>query len=217
MSSERTLRRGVQSAGRDLGILEDDAEAARPARPSPSDLERAADPAVDQVAHGEADVRFVGGDPGRDQAVAQRGRVGGVATSMRDDGLARRGVTRSVGGLPAAPSARARSGVLSARRRSAGPGGGRGPGTAGRPRAGRRGGRRAARLDAIRRLEDEAAVGRRDYFASGSGRSWNFTTLLVVPLPPSMWNGARVLTVAQSPRPFQPAFGSSMRPSIHLV
>jgi hypothetical protein len=24
------------------------------------------------------------------------------------------------------------------------------------------------------------------HFASGSGRSWNFTTLLVVPLPPSM-------------------------------
>ena len=42
-------------------------------------------------------------------------------------------------------------------------------------------------------------------------------TLLVVPLPPSMWNGARVLTVAQSPRPFQPPFGSSMRPSIHFV
>ena len=43
------------------------------------------------------------------------------------------------------------------------------------------------------------------YFASGSGRSWNFTTLLVVPLPPSMWNGARVLTVDHSPLPFQPA------------
>jgi hypothetical protein len=26
-----------------------------------------------------------------------------------------------------------------------------------------------------------------------------------------------VLTVAQTPRPFQPAFGSSMRPSIHFV
>ena len=53
--------------------------------------------------------------------------------------------------------------------------------------------------------------------ASGSGRSWKCTTLLVVPLPPSMWNGARVLTVAHSPRPFQPAFGSSIRPSIHFV
>ena len=29
--------------------------------------------------------------------------------------------------------------------------------------------------------------------------------------------GARVLTVAQRPLPFQPALGSSMRPSIHLV
>ena len=32
-----------------------------------------------------------------------------------------------------------------------------------------------------------------------------------------MCQGARVLTVAQRPRPFQPAFGSSMRPSIHFV
>src|SRR5581483_3891274 len=28
--------------------------------------------------------------------------------------------------------------------------------------------------------------------ASGSGRIWNLTSLLVVPLPPSMWKGARV-------------------------
>ena len=57
----------------------------------------------------------------------------------------------------------------------------------------------------------------RRHFASGSGRSWKCTTLLVVPLPVSMWNGARVLTVVQRPRPFQPPFGSSMRPSIHFV
>ncbi len=55
------------------------------------------------------------------------------------------------------------------------------------------------------------------YFASGSGRSWKRTTLLGVPLPVSAWNGARVLQVAHTPRPFQPASGSSMRPSIHLV
>ena len=55
------------------------------------------------------------------------------------------------------------------------------------------------------------------YLASGSGRSWNLMTLLGVPLPPSMWNGARVLTVVQSPLPFHPAFTSSMRPSTHLV
>src|SRR3712207_52994 len=55
------------------------------------------------------------------------------------------------------------------------------------------------------------------YLANGSGRSWNRYTLLVVPFPPSMWKGARVLIVAQRPRPFQPAFASSMRPSSHLV
>src|SRR5687768_7754032 len=32
----------------------------------------------------------------------------------------------------------------------------------------------------------------RPHFASGSGRTWNFTSLLIVPLPPSTWNGARV-------------------------
>ncbi len=30
------------------------------------------------------------------------------------------------------------------------------------------------------------------YLDSGSGRTWNFTSLGVFPLPPSMWNGARV-------------------------
>ena len=30
------------------------------------------------------------------------------------------------------------------------------------------------------------------YFASGSGRSWKCATLLGVPLPVSVWNGARV-------------------------
>ena len=53
--------------------------------------------------------------------------------------------------------------------------------------------------------------------ASGSGRSWNLTTFGRVPLPPSMWNGARVLVVAHSPLPFHPAAASSMRPSIHLA
>ena len=55
------------------------------------------------------------------------------------------------------------------------------------------------------------------YFASGSGLSWNCISLLVVPLPVSMWNGVRVLIVAHSPLPFQPFAGSSMRPSIHFV
>jgi|GEM_PF-2049011 len=31
-----------------------------------------------------------------------------------------------------------------------------------------------------------------DHFASGSGLTWNFNSLLVTPLPPSMWKGARV-------------------------
>ena len=56
-----------------------------------------------------------------------------------------------------------------------------------------------------------------DYFASASGRIWKCTTLLGVPAPVSAWNGARVLQVAQTPRPFQPRSASSMRPSIHLV
>ena len=30
------------------------------------------------------------------------------------------------------------------------------------------------------------------YLESGSGRTWNFTSFGVFPLPPSMWNGARV-------------------------
>src|SRR5919108_6587399 len=54
------------------------------------------------------------------------------------------------------------------------------------------------------------------YRANGSGRIWNLITLLVVPLPVSMWNGARVLIVDQIPRPFHPPFRSSMRPSIHF-
>jgi len=57
----------------------------------------------------------------------------------------------------------------------------------------------------------------RSYFASGSGRSWKWIALLVFPFPPSMWNGARVLMEAQRPRPFQPALGSSIRPSSHLA
>src|SRR5204863_7505639 len=57
----------------------------------------------------------------------------------------------------------------------------------------------------------------RDHFASGSGRNWILTTLLVVPRPRSIWNGVRVPVVVQRPFPFQPAFGSSIRPSIHFV
>jgi hypothetical protein len=52
------------------------------------------------------------------------------------------------------------------------------------------------------------------YFASGSGRSWNFTSFGTSPLPmPSPWNGVRLPELPHTPRPFQPPFGSSMRPS----
>src|SRR5262249_24352637 len=53
-----------------------------------------------------------------------------------------------------------------------------------------------------------------NYFASGSGLTCNFTSLLVVPRPPSMWKGARVEMLVQIPLPFHPALASSMRPSI---
>ena len=53
--------------------------------------------------------------------------------------------------------------------------------------------------------------------ASGSGRSWNFTSFGSVPLPPSTWNGVRLPADAQIPRPFQPPFGSSIRPSMVLA
>src|SRR5262249_15420130 len=53
--------------------------------------------------------------------------------------------------------------------------------------------------------------------ANGSGRSWKRTTLGSVPLPPSTWKGVRFPNVDHRPRPLQPAFASSMRPSIHLA
>jgi hypothetical protein len=55
------------------------------------------------------------------------------------------------------------------------------------------------------------------YLARGSGRTWKCIAIGGVPLPVSMWNGTRLLTVDHSPRPFQPPAGLSMRPSIHFV
>jgi hypothetical protein len=52
-----------------------------------------------------------------------------------------------------------------------------------------------------------------DQRASGSGRIWKCTILGVVPLPPSRWKGVRLPVFDHTPRPFQPALGSSMRPS----
>jgi hypothetical protein len=56
-----------------------------------------------------------------------------------------------------------------------------------------------------------------DQWASGSGRSWICTARGFEPLPVSCSQGARSPLVLQSPRPFQPAFGSSMRPSKPLA
>jgi hypothetical protein len=53
--------------------------------------------------------------------------------------------------------------------------------------------------------------------ASGSGRSWKCTTMGLRPLPPSLSHGARSPLVVHNPLPFQPAFGSSMRPSKPLA
>ena len=51
------------------------------------------------------------------------------------------------------------------------------------------------------------------YLASGSGRTWKCTTSGFVPLPPSLSHGVRSPLGTHRPRPFQPAFASSMRPS----
>jgi hypothetical protein len=53
--------------------------------------------------------------------------------------------------------------------------------------------------------------------ASGSGRSWKCTTMGLRPFPPSLSHGARSPLVVHNPLPFQPAFGSSMRPSKPLA
>ena len=53
--------------------------------------------------------------------------------------------------------------------------------------------------------------------ARGSGRTWICTARGFEPLPPSFSHGVRSPLVLHSPRPFQPAFGSSMRPSKPLA
>src|SRR5262249_31935936 len=53
--------------------------------------------------------------------------------------------------------------------------------------------------------------------ASGSGRTWMCTARGFEPLPPSFSHGVRSPFVLHSPRPFQPALGSSMRPSKPLA
>jgi len=55
------------------------------------------------------------------------------------------------------------------------------------------------------------------YFARGFGRSWKCAASGFVPFPPSISHGVRSPFADHSPRPFQPAFGSSMRPSSPLA
>ena len=57
----------------------------------------------------------------------------------------------------------------------------------------------------------------RDQCASGSGLIWICTARGLEPLPVSINHGVRSPLVLQSLRPFQPAFGSSMRPSRPLA
>src|SRR5712692_1202748 len=64
---------------------------------------------------------------------------------------------------------------------------------------------------------DELAPFHDAYCASGLGRSWILYTLGLFSVPPSLWNTVRVPDMVHSPLPFQPAFGSSMRPSTILA
>src|SRR5262249_9576251 len=52
--------------------------------------------------------------------------------------------------------------------------------------------------------------------ASGLGRSWKRAAFGLLVLPPSRWNIVLVPEVDHNDLPFQPAFGSSMRPSTFL-
>ncbi len=52
--------------------------------------------------------------------------------------------------------------------------------------------------------------------ASGLGRSWKRAAFGLLALPPSRWNIVLVPEVDHNDLPFQPAFGSSMRPSTFL-
>ena len=54
-------------------------------------------------------------------------------------------------------------------------------------------------------------------FANGSGRNWMCTARGIEPLPPSLSHGVRSPFVLHKPRPFQPALGSSIRPSKPLA
>ena len=53
--------------------------------------------------------------------------------------------------------------------------------------------------------------------ASGFGLIWKCTAIGVMPKPPSWCQGTRSPLEVHKPRPFQPIFGSSMRPSRPLA
>jgi hypothetical protein len=57
----------------------------------------------------------------------------------------------------------------------------------------------------------------KNYFANGLGRICMWRTSGLLPLPPSWCQGVRSPSGIHRPRPFQPALGSSMRPSKPLV
>src|SRR4029077_8965981 len=71
--------------------------------------------------------------------------------------------------------------------------------------------------DVLRERQQLTAPPLVDQRASGSGRSWMCTARGLLPLPPSTSHGVRSPLVLHSPRPFQPAFGSSIRPSKPLA
>src|SRR5215467_939702 len=80
-------------------------------------------------------------------------------------------------------------------------------------RAGRLAGSPFAEITALVRLKAFYCA----HLARGSGRIWKCTTFGEFSLPPSMWNGVRLPVFDHTPRPFQPALGSSMRPSRPLA
>src|SRR3984893_2931631 len=73
------------------------------------------------------------------------------------------------------------------------------------------------RLARLRHWGRYSAAFRTCYFARGSGRSWKCTAIGFMPLPPSISHGVRSPLLVHSPRPFQPALGSSLRPSSPLA
>ena len=86
MSSERTLRRGRASGRLDLGVVEDENAPAvgRLGRARLAvDAQRPLDLTVDQVAHRETHVGLEAADAGFGEAIAQRRRSCGRATSTR--------------------------------------------------------------------------------------------------------------------------------------